>query len=308
MLKKSILAFALGTASISIIAPALAAERAKAAVDPAQMKLAEDVVLKLVPPGTYQKMMRDMASGDFMQQIMGMDASMLAGIAGENAEEAAALSGKSLIDLAGEKDPHFKERMDITMKVMFEEMGTMFNTIEPDVRSALAQVYARKYSIKQLTDMKSFFATESGNSFAANFMSNFMDKEIMTASMKAVPVLIEGMPAIMKKVEAATAHLPALPGKEADGAQTAAGPASDNGTEPWYSRENWAAADQKKIAQLETATDKANGAYLDFEMAAVERSRESYKKKGWNPDPKENDAAPTDGVDRVEGLPAAKPQ
>jgi hypothetical protein len=292
MFKKILIPLALGSASALAAVPAFAAD-APAVVDAARLKLAEEVVVKLVPPGTYQRMMNDFAKGDLMQQILGMDMGALAGMAGEKVDEAGAHSGKTLMELASEKDPHFKERMDISMKVMFEEMGTMFAKIEPDVRAALSQIYARKYDAKQLADMNGFFATPSGSAFARDFMSSFMDKEMIGASMKAVPAMLEGMPVIMKKVEAATAHLPPMPGagnNVADAAADAAAAAGDaamaaasgdNGTEPWYDRENWSAADRNKIGALEAASHKAMGASLDYEGAAIDRTRQRYLKQGW---------------------------
>jgi predicted class III extradiol MEMO1 family dioxygenase len=284
MIKKVVLALAFSSATLSAAPSAVAAPTEKVASDPAQLKLAEQLVLKLVPPGTYEKMMKDMATGDFIQQIMGMDMSSLAAIAGEKGADVAGASGKSLMELAAETDPNFKERMDITMKVMFTEMGAMMNKIEPEVRTALSEIYARKYTAQQLTDMNVFFATPSGNAFATNFMSTFTDKEMIDASMKMVPVMVEGMPDIMKKVEAATAHLPPLPTTESEAVDIAA--TSDE--MPWYNRDNWTAADRKKIEALEKqseglyikaaeASEKAEDARFSV-MAKVEKE---YLAKGW---------------------------
>jgi hypothetical protein len=179
------------------------------------------------------------------------------------------------------------------------------------VRKALAQVYVKKYDMKQLADIKSFFGTESGNAFAAGFMSNFMDKDIMSASMKAVPIMMESMPEIMKKVEAATAHLPPAPrakDTDAPAAQPESDRAADDGSEPWYSRQNWAIADQKKLEQLEIATDKANSALLDFELVAIERARQRYVKQGWKPAPENGEKAEAAGTDRATTPPAVSPR
>ena len=137
------------------------------------------------------------------------------GTAGGDAAEGK--EGKSVGELAAASDPHFKERMDITMRVMFDEMGKMMNEMEPVARDALAKVYARRYSAQQLTDMKVFFATPSGSAFAADFMATFSDPEMMQAMMGQMPKIIEAMPEMMKKVEAATAHLPPLPKPDAAG-------------------------------------------------------------------------------------------
>ena len=71
-----------------------------------------------------------------------------------------------MAEIMAEMDPNFKERMDITMKVMFSEMGDLMSAMEPIVREALSKIYARKYSAQALADMNSFFATPSGTAFA----------------------------------------------------------------------------------------------------------------------------------------------
>jgi hypothetical protein len=285
MLKKAILAVALGTSSLVTVPSALAAETT--AADPAQLKLAEQVVAKLVPPGTYEKMMKDMAEGDILQSVMGMDMSTLGKIAGEDAAANSELSGKSLMDLAAEKDPNFKERMDITMKVMFAELGKMMGKLEPEVRSAMADIYARKYTNTQLADMNAFFGSPSGSVFASNFMASFTDKEMMAASMKMVPMMLEALPDIMTKVEAATAHLPPLPKAAEDIA------AATVGNEPWFDRENWNAADRKKVEDLETKAgaqfnkyEEIGGQMTAAEEAAVEKAKKRYIADGWKaPEP-----------------------
>ncbi len=305
MFKKILVALALGGSHIVSMSPAIAAETPVVAAAPAKLKLAEEVVMQLVPPGTFKRMMDEIANGGLIEEIMSMDMGELMGMMGPEvagAEGAEAMKGQTLMDLAGEKDPHFKERLDIMSKVMFQELGTLLVKIEPEVRTAMAKIYARKFDDKQLADMSGFFATPSGTAFAKSFMMSTYEKEMLGASMKSIPVLIEGMPAIMKKVEAATAHLPALksPGQDvADAATDAAAAAGDaamaagseeSGTEPWYDRENWTAADKKRIAILETTSGNAMNTYLDFEMEATNRSRESYMKKGWKPAAKEASA------------------
>lgn len=220
MIRNCIFALAAGTATITLPAPIFAQEVATEAapVDPARLTLAQGIAGQLIPPGTYQKIMKDVSeqmASAMIDQMMGMDAATMMGTAGGDAAEGT--EGKSVGELAAAADPHFKERMDITMRVMFEEMGKMMNEMEPVARDALAKVYARRYSAQQLTDMKGFFATPSGSVFAADFMATFSDPEMMQAMMGQMPKIIEAMPEMMKKVEAATAHLPPLPKPDAAG-------------------------------------------------------------------------------------------
>jgi hypothetical protein len=140
-------------------------------------------------------------------------------------------------------DPHYRERMKITMDVMFKEMMPLMDKIEPLVRDNMTRIYARKFTVPQLQDMGQFFATPSGKVYAEQSMLVFMEPEIMTSMQSFTPDLLKAMPGIMKKVEAATAHLP-KPKKdsELDAATTeAADAAVDAAVEhPWELSENWA--------------------------------------------------------------------
>jgi len=67
--------------------------------------------------------------------------------------------------------------------------------------------------------------------------------------------------------------------------------ANESGSEPWWDRSNWDAADQKKIVDLQNAanstaelSEAASAAYLDFDTEVMLRLRERYLAKGWKPD------------------------
>jgi hypothetical protein len=65
--------------------------------------------------------------------------------------------------------------------------------------------------------MNAFFATPSGKAFADQYLLLFADPEMMREMSAAAPEMMKAMPAMMKKIEAATAHLPPLkkPAKDA---------------------------------------------------------------------------------------------
>jgi hypothetical protein len=333
MLKSALLAFSLTASSFALTVSAsaetpAATTAAPAPVDPVRLKLAEQTVAKLIPPGTYQKMMKDMMdtmAGGMVDQMMGIDAATMAGMAGVEAdsEAAEAAKGKTMADIMAEMDPNFKERMDITMKVMFSEMGDLMSAMEPIVREALSKIYARKYSAQELADMNSFFATPSGAAFAGNFMATFTDKEMMDASFGMMPKVIEAMPAIMKKVEAATAHLPPPP-KSEDGlldeaaaeAATeieASNPyAAETGEEPWYIEDNWTSANRIKVKKLSDtyikASEKSEAVAVTYDEAqtvAIDEARKRFLAQGWKPEPAPEPMAAEDIPDNAVPPPAA---
>jgi hypothetical protein len=229
--------------------------------------------------------------------MLGMDASVIAKAGGveQGSDAAKAIDGKSLGDLVSQKDTYFKDRMNITMKVMFDEMGKMMADMEPSLRTAMANIYARKYSVQQLRDIDTFFATPTGTEFAGNFMATFTDKEMMQVSMSAMPKMMEAIPDIMKKVEAATAHLPkpktdadaSAASDTVDGAADAAATdpyANETGEEPWYSEDNWTPAQRKKVNVLNdkynTASEKSTASYDAYQSEydkAVASARDKLK-------------------------------
>jgi hypothetical protein len=301
-MRKLIVATLLAASSMTVAAQPVFAETEAVAADPAKQKLAETMAGKIIPPGSYEKMMKDMSvqlADSIIAQMLGMDASTFA-MAKEG--DTSATDGRTVGELAADADPNFKERMEIMMRVTFDEMGKLMTEMEPAARGALANVYARKYTAAQLTDMNGFFATPSGSVFAADFMSTFTDKEMMSAMMGQMPKMMEAMPEIMKKVEAATAHLTPPPPTSmiieddsfrADSATIAAAKdpfANESGTEPWWDRDNWDKADQKKIADLESKantlaeqSETTTAAYLKFETEVMLRMRERYLANGWKP-------------------------
>lgn len=179
-----------------------------AAPDPARLAAAEKAVAALVPKGIYLKMMRD----QFPQMMDAMMAQMMGKTADELGVPAAeGDGGKTMGEAAASADPHFQERMKIMTRVMSEEVGLVFDKIEPRVRTGLSRAFARRYTTAQLGELNAFFATPTGAIFADQYLLTFMDPEVMQEMMAATPEMIKAMPEMMKKVEVATAHLPPPP-------------------------------------------------------------------------------------------------
>ncbi|WP_294336397.1 DUF2059 domain-containing protein [uncultured Sphingomonas sp.] len=213
----ALLALLLVQATPVAAAPAPAAQTAT--VDPSRKAAAETAVLALVPPGTYMRMMRDQfpkMMDAIMARTMGMTAKDLGAPEGDT-------GGKTLREMAATEDPHFEERMHIMTTVMSEDMGKIFESIEPEMRVGLSRAFARRFTLDQLNDINAFFATPSGKVFAADYLATFMDPEVMEEMMSAMPKMMQAMPAMMARAEKATAHLPPPPKK--DGAKTTTGKA-----------------------------------------------------------------------------------
>lgn len=207
-------AAALAITPAMIAAPAQAQDAAveQPPVSAERLAAAKVAIGYLFPPGTYERIMRgtmDQMMDRMFQQMFDLPVSDFTKPADGKGPE----KSETMREAAIAEDPHFEERFSITMKVMTQEMIALMNEIEPEMIDALVRTYARKYDTEQLVEMNAFFATPTGGLFARDIMTAFMDPEMMAAMQSFVPQIVKAMPAMMTKVQSATAHLPPPPKK-----------------------------------------------------------------------------------------------
>jgi len=205
------LALTLGSPAIAQDSTAPVGDVEQPAIDPARLSAAKVTVDYLFPLGTYERMMKG-TMDQMMDSIISQSfdrpmAETMKGM-GIDDPELDELGDASINDMMLERDPHFRERMQISTRVMTNEMVDLMTSMEPALRKSLANIYARKFTADQLAEMNAFFATETGGAFARDYMMVFVDPEMMQSMMSFVPEMMQAMPAIMEKVEEATAHLP----------------------------------------------------------------------------------------------------
>jgi hypothetical protein len=80
--------------------------------------------------------------------------------------------------------------------------------IEPKMREGLARSMARRFDEKQLADINSFLATDSGKAFGSQSMAMWVDPDVLRSVMSSFPEIMKAMPDAMKRVETETARLP----------------------------------------------------------------------------------------------------
>lgn len=206
-----VLVLALLASVAGMAAPAVAQTTPVAeAPDTARLETARRVMGRLWPDGLYRRMM----SGTMQQIVDSTMASMgqipveeMAKAAGSK-EDLGDIKGKSMAELMEAADPAYRERTRITIDVMMGEMIPLMEKAEPGIRESLAQTYARRFTAAQLADLDRFLATPSGSAFADQFFLAYTDPEVVQQMQSFTPELMKAMPAILTKVQAATAHLP----------------------------------------------------------------------------------------------------
>ena len=182
-------------------APSAATPQAALPVDPQRLALARVTVDALFPAGTTGRLVAGMMSGSAMQGMLDVSPPDL-GIGGDKAPKS------TLRDQLKKSDPHFEQRMTITGRVVGEEMARLAPQFETPLRAGLAESVARRFTPVQLTDLNRFFATDSGRAFGRELWLLWMDPAVFKGIVATLPVMMKEMPAVLKKVDSATAHLP----------------------------------------------------------------------------------------------------
>lgn len=171
--------------------------------DPARLTAAQQSAKMLFPDGTYGRMMVGLVD-TVATRVLNMSEADFDPKKADGKPASTETLHQSLV----KGDPNFDERMAIIRRVIGEEMDKVSAILEPRMRDGLAWSMARRFDAKQLADLNSFLATDSGKAFGEQSMSMWIDPDIMRGMFGAVPDLIAVVPGIAARIEKETAHLP----------------------------------------------------------------------------------------------------
>ncbi|MBA3895776.1 MAG: DUF2059 domain-containing protein [Sphingomonadaceae bacterium] len=208
----SILAFTLmATPAGAQVASAVPAPASGAPVDSTHLAEARIVIAKLMPPGVYRTLMSSMMAPIFDNMgdsLKTLPLKQMAEMGGLSAKEAAALDKVNLEQVMAIYDPHWRERSQLSMRAMFETMGTFFTTLEPELREAYARAYANAFTLAELRDFDAFFASPAGSKFAARYLTIGTDPAIAAEMRTMMPKMMAQMPTFLAAAQKAKAALP----------------------------------------------------------------------------------------------------
>ena len=207
--------FAILFASALLAAPVSAQQSVpapQAAVDPARLALAKTAIGHIWPTGTYARMMRGALDQVVEGMIHSWSVTDMADVVDSGGSAASpGETATTILEDRRRADPHFDERLAIMSRVVSESLVPLMNRIEPELRDAMARVYARKFSARQLGEMNLFFATPTGRLYASESMMLYVDPEVVALIGRIGPDMQMEMPAIMRRFDEASAHLPPPP-------------------------------------------------------------------------------------------------
>lgn len=176
----------------------------------ARLPLSQEIIGKMIPPGTLGEMMGSMFDG-IMEPIMEMastaragDVAKLLGVESYQLD----MSEEALSEAAQILDPVRDERNAAISAVMPKMMGRVMDAMEPSMRKAMTEAYAITFTDQELNDINAFFSTESGLSYARKSFTLSSDPRVIGASLEAMPAMMEIFGQMESEMEAATADLP----------------------------------------------------------------------------------------------------
>jgi Uncharacterized protein conserved in bacteria (DUF2059) len=179
--------------------------------DEAKLAISRQVAARLVPDGVFMKVMSgtmDSFMGGMMDQMLDVPIRDVAAAFVKDEAEIKAMGEGTIREVMTILDPAYKQRADLGMKAMFSAMGGIMTSLEPEVREGMAIAYANRFTAAELTEFNAFFASPSGQKFAAENMTIMTDPALMQRMQSVMPKVLEALPEMVKRAEAATADLP----------------------------------------------------------------------------------------------------
>lgn len=154
----------------------------------ARLPQAQRIVSRVFPDGTISEMMGGMMDGLIDSGIDLAGGPAITAVTRGTALRADTLrlSPEQADELAALFDPAYTERYKRQMALLPEFLRAMRVKMEPDMRKALAEIYAIQFSQVELDDIETFVKTDSGTAYARKSFIMAGDLRLIGASALAV--------------------------------------------------------------------------------------------------------------------------
>ncbi|MEM1132539.1 MAG: DUF2059 domain-containing protein [Pseudomonadota bacterium] len=182
-----------------------------APIEPNQLAKGEDVAAKLLPDGSYKKIMSE-TLGTVIEPMLGsidvMPLSAITAFAGISESEVSPPDDATVKDLMEIIDPHFAERQQAMFSSIFDILIELSDEVEPAMRDGLAKAYARRFTAEELDEVSAFLSTEAGAKFGSESLAVYSSREVIGASMEVMPKFLERFLGQMENPEELMGDLP----------------------------------------------------------------------------------------------------
>ena len=179
--------------------------------DLVRLAAARPVIDRVWPVGSYARLIH-IVMGPVMQDTVARSFNMklgdlVPGIEGKDAKTSDKAS-ETLGQMAAKDDPYIQQRVTLTLNAVGDELAKLMTDAEPGVRDALAHAYARRFTVAQLGELDRFFATPTGQAYAADQLTLMMTPDMTKAMQAFLPNVVKAAPDMIAHITAATKDLP----------------------------------------------------------------------------------------------------
>ena len=179
-----------------------------------RLPLSSEVVAVMTPPGFYSEMMDDMM-GSIIEPMFGILSGPLAAEQllieriGFTHDELPELTEKQSTRVIALLDPAAPRRVEAMTTSITKLLTDVYQQVEDPLREGFTKAFAARFTESQLRDLQAFFATPTGKMYAEEAFSIYVDPQVMTASMRMMPAMLESISDMSSEIEMAMARLPA---------------------------------------------------------------------------------------------------
>lgn len=180
----------------------------------ARLPQAQRIIARIIPPGTMGEMM-----GGMMDRMLGPIMKMDGASATEVVSKGTGLPAYALTmepeqaaEAARMFDPAYAERREREAAIMPVMMRDLMAAMEPTMIKAMSELYAIQFTEAELTGIEAFFQTDIGAAYARKSFTLSSDPRIISASMEAMPAMMQAFAGMEAKLAAAGEGLPPLRG------------------------------------------------------------------------------------------------
>ncbi|MEG3164483.1 DUF2059 domain-containing protein [Sphingomonas sp. PB2P19] len=159
MMRQYLAALLLASAGFPVVAHAQVAPAPAAALDPARLAVARELIDLLMPPATRAQLVENMMTPMLTNMRQGM---------AQNPDFAKAMGD----------DPRVKTLFDQFMARQQTRTMDLMRTSLPGMSDAMARAYARRFDVAQMRDLKTFFMTPSGRAYTQQSYTIMSDPDI----------------------------------------------------------------------------------------------------------------------------------
>jgi hypothetical protein len=118
--------------------------------------------------------------------------------------------------------PHLREGARIAAGILSEDLPRLLPFAAPIARGALAELYAREFTVAELDEISRFYGSPAGQALARQSLTAMVDPPLIRDSLLLMPRIVPEVYGTLVRIGQSTAHLPPPPAPPAPSAPPAA--------------------------------------------------------------------------------------